>query len=284
MTQDLQPFQQGGSSHFRKRPLDERMAAHVGAWMPAAVRGMLSAVYNRALQRGRGHLECRMPGGERVRVMAAHRHIAWNPDEYAAFRRDVREGDVVLDIGANLGAYTLLFAQWVGERGRVYAFEPAPDARRGLAQHVVMNDVAARVVVLREAVSGTPGTARFLATGTSGANRLTGGAEREATDVVTTSIDAFCAPLGLRPRLIKVDVEGAELDVLRGARQTIAAGGGHLRLYVEMHPGLWPAMGISREQIEAELQAQGLRAEALDGGSPSWNLEGVCLRLRPCAS
>ena len=284
MTREDRPVTQGGSSHFRARPIDERMAAHVGAWMPPAVRRMLSVVYNGALQRRRRHLECRMPGGERVRVMTAHRHIAWNPDEYAAFRRDVRDGDVVLDIGANLGAYTLLFGQWVGDSGRVYAFEPAPDARRGLAQHVVMNDVAARVVVRPEAVSAEAGTARFLASGTSGANRLAARAGADGTEVVTTTVDVFCASLGLRPRLIKVDVEGAELDVLRGARQTIAAGGRDLRLYVEMHPGLWPDLGISLSQIEAELQAQGLRAEALGGGSPSWNLEGVCLRLRSCAS
>ena len=49
----------------------------------------------------------------------AFRHITWNPDEYTAFRASVRAGDVVLEAGANVGAYTMLFAQWAGPAGRV---------------------------------------------------------------------------------------------------------------------------------------------------------------------
>ena len=103
-------------------------------------------------------------------------------------------------------------------------------------------------------------------------------------DIETTSVDAFCQRTGRVPSLIKVDVEGAELDVLRGARQTIAAAGDRLALYVEMHPHLWPSFGVSREAIEAELAHQGLRPERLDGHPDIWNIEGVCLRLRRCAS
>ena len=275
-------MKQGSSSRFRDPSLDERLAAHVGAWMPRGVRRVLSGIYNRALERRRPYVVCSLPGGERVRVLAAHRHMAWNPDEYAAFRREVRAGEIVLDIGANLGAYTLVFGNSVGPSGRVYAFEPAPDARAGLERHVSLNALEDRVVVRPEAVSAAQGTARFTASGASGSNRLSSG--REGCEVSTTSIDAFCAPLGLRPDVIKVDVEGAELDVLKGARATIASGGRGLRLYVEMHPGVWPELGISRSHIEAELDEQGLQAECLDGTPAIWNIEGVCLRLRPCAS
>ena len=55
------------------------------------------------------------------------------------------------------------------------------------------------------------------------------------------SIDAFCAARGTSPDVIKVDVEGAELDVLRGARQTLASCSP--ALFVEFHPSLWPARG-----------------------------------------
>ena len=66
------------------------------------------------------------PRGRVVLVAAEFRHITWNPEEYAAFRAAVRPGDVVLEAGANVGAYTMLFAQWVGPAGRVFAFEPDP--------------------------------------------------------------------------------------------------------------------------------------------------------------
>lgn len=276
--------EQGDSSHFRAPTVEERLVARARGLLPDRVRRMMGGLYHWALRRRAGHLTCRLPGGESIRVRPEHRHIGWNPEEYAAFRDDIRDGDVVLDIGANLGAYTLVFAHWVGVGGRVYSFEPAPDARRGLEQHVALNGLDARVVVRPEAVSRTTGTARFLASGTSGSNRLLAGDSGGARDVPTTTVDEVCVSLALRPRLIKIDVEGAELDVLRGARRTIAAGGSDLRMYVEMHPGVWPGLGISRQHVEAELAAQGLRAEGLDGSAPRWDVEGVCLRLRPCAS
>ena len=78
--------------------------------------------------------------------------------------------------------------------------------------------------------------------------------------------------------------EGAELDVLRGARATIAAGGPGLKLYVEMHPRLWRDFSVMRAEIEAELAHQGLRARRLDGDPAIWNIEGVCLQLEKCGS
>ncbi len=281
-TDDL--MKQGDSNHFRRRTLEERLVTHARALLPDRVRHAMSGAYNRALRRRAKLLECRLPAGESILVRPEHRHIGWNPSEYEAFRTDVSFGDVVFDIGANLGAYTLLFGQWVGPGGRVYSFEPAPEARLGLEQHVVMNGLSERVVVRAEAMSGTEGSAAFLSSGTSGANRLMSASSGEGRPVRTTTVDAVCASLGVRPRLIKIDVEGAELDVLRGARRTIAAARHGMRLYVEMHPGLWPELGFSRQQVEDELKQQGLQAECLDGSPPAWDLEGVCLRLRPCVS
>jgi hypothetical protein len=99
------------------------------------------------------------------------------------------------------------------------------------------------------------------------------------------SIDAFCAERGLKPNVIKIDVEGAELAALRGARQTIAAAGSRLQLFVEMHPALWPALGYTAEDVERECRAQGLTVEHLDGTREGiWTTEGVCLRLRPASA
>ncbi len=70
-------------------------------------------------------------------------------------------------------------------------------------------------------------------------------------DVSAVSIDQFCADRGLTPQVIKIDVEGAELAVLRGARATIAAAGPGLQLFVEMHPHLWTERGIAAEDVRA---------------------------------
>jgi FkbM family methyltransferase len=241
-------------------------------------------MYEAVLDRMPGdRLVCRFPEGEVVRLAAAFRQMVWNAEEYGAFREHISEGDVVFDVGANLGAYTTLFGQWVGPRGRVYSFEPAPVARGGLLRHVTLNGLADRVVVRPEAMSAAEGTARFRASGLNGDNRL-GDDSAQSIDVPTTSLDAFCRTHALRPAFIKLDVEGAELDVLRGARETLASVGAGLTLYVEMHPHLWPAFGYTRADIERELDRQRLRLERIDGRPDPWNIEGVCLRVCRCAS
>jgi FkbM family methyltransferase len=255
--------------------------------MPESARHALRGLYNGVLARTAGDFVCTLPGGERLRVLPQHRNITWNPEEYAAFRAAVRPGDCVLDVGANLGAYSLLFGLWAGDTGRVFAFEPAPVPHAGLTAHVVLNGLTGRVTPLQQAVTSADGTADFIADGMDGANRLTttGAAGGSAlARVTTTTLDSFCRAAGLRPDVIKIDAEGAELDVLRGGRATIRAAGAGLRLFVEMHPHLWPAFGTSRAEIEAELAHQGLTPERLDGLADIWSIEGVCLRLRPCGS
>jgi FkbM family methyltransferase len=245
----------------------------------------LKRLYEAVLDRLPGdRLVGRLPHGEAVRLVAAYRQVGWNLEEYEAFRSVVRPGATVLDVGANLGAYTVLFAQWVGASGRVHAFEPAPGTRAGLIRHIDLNGMAERVLVHAEAMSAAEGTAQFRAVGIQGDNRLVSGADRDAISIRTTSVDDFCAASGVRPGLIKVDVEGAELGVLKGARRTILSLGASLELYVEMHPHLWADFGYSRADIQAELDHQNLRAERLDGHPDAWSIAGVCLRLRPCAS
>ena len=69
-------------------------------------------------------------------------------------------------------------------------------------------------------------------------------------------------------------------DALRGARQTIARCGASLAVFVELHPSLWPAVGISRADIETELHAQRLAIEPLDGVADPWSTEGISVRVR----
>jgi hypothetical protein len=99
-------------------------------------------------------------------------------------------------------------------------------------------------------------------------------------DVPAVTIDEFCGALHLAPDVIKIDVEGAELDALRGARQTIARCGPSLALFVELHPSVWPLAGVSRADVEAELQAQRLGIEALPGVGDPWSTEGISVRVR----
>jgi FkbM family methyltransferase len=276
---------------FRTKSWSERLVASLpsgGAF--GTVRRWLKPLFARWLTAGDGSLRSVLPGGEVVLVAPAFRHITWNPEEYTAFRAAVRPGSVVLEAGANVGAYTMLFAQWAGPAGRVFAFEPDPSAYAGLLQHIARNAVADRVTAVAAAVAdGTASTLRLALGESSGVSRLLHPSETHAAgtrDVSAVSIDQFCADLGLTPQVIKIDVEGAELAVLSGARATVAAAGPGLQLFVEMHPHLWTQLGISADDVRRECEAQHLVAERLDGTRDTdlWRTEGVCLRLRLAAA
>lgn len=265
-------FVETAGEHFRSAPLGLR----VRAWAKRAYYASLM------LQTGGRGLSCALPGGERLRALPEHRYLSWNPQEYSAFRRAVAPGMVALDVGANVGAYSMLLGQWVGPAGRVFAFEPAPAAFNGLVRHIHLNDLAPVVRPIDAAVGERETQAEFLVMGTAGESRLAAPADRHHVRVTVpvVTIDGFCAREGIDPDFIKIDVEGWELAVLRGARETIGRRGNDLALFVEMHPSAWPLLGFSREALLDELRAQRLEPVSLNGAEDLWAIEGVAVRLR----
>lgn len=126
----------------------------------------------------------------------------------------VDPGSTVLDVGAHTGYYTMLFATLAGASGKVIAFEPDPTNCKFLRRHVAINRLS-NVSVVQAAVSDQAGRSNFaLGTG-SGTGRL---GATGSLNVRTVDLDGYCADEGVRPSLIKMDVEGAELLALAGAR------------------------------------------------------------------
>ena len=252
-------------------------------------RALLKRAYHAALtlQSGGRGLRATLPGGEVVRVSPEHRYLSWNPAEYEAFRRAVGPGAVALDVGANVGAYSVLLGQWVGPSGCVFAFEPEPRAFQGLSRHVLLNRLGAIVHPVPVAVADHEGTANLVAAATAGEARIggetrVGGPAPLGTTTRVTTVDRFCAERGLEPSFLKIDVEGLELAVLRGARDTIRRCR-NLEVFVEMHPSIWPVLGITREDILVEIGRLGLVVEPLladTAPDAAWALEGMCMRLR----
>lgn len=129
------------------------------------------------------------------------------------FLQHVKAGDVVFDIGANVGFFTLLAAK-LAKGGVVYAFEPLPRNLDYLRRHIEMNKVP-NAEVFAVAVAEERGVARFAVAEHPAMGGL---AEGGGLEVATDTLDQLVAEARIRkPDFIKIDVEGAEHDVLRGA-------------------------------------------------------------------
>jgi FkbM family methyltransferase len=134
------------------------------------------------------------------------------------FVDSIRPGQTVFDIGANVGFYTLLASHLVGPSGRVVSFEPLPRNLGYLHRHLAANRIQ-NVTVFEGAVSNYTGTAHFDAGVVPEMAHLatSGGIEVK----VFKLDDLLAAGLVPGPDLLKIDVEGAEADVIRGAEKLI---------------------------------------------------------------
>jgi FkbM family methyltransferase len=143
--------------------------------------------------------------------------LGWNELlKRSHFAREVRAGDVVYDIGANVGSYTVLASVLVGSAGRVIAFEPVAENVSYLRSHIRLNALD-NVEVFELAVGDRSGTVSFRAH----EDRLQGRVDPAGSEVVgVIALDDLRkegrAP---EPDCLKIDVEGGELSVLRGAAE-----------------------------------------------------------------
>ncbi len=134
------------------------------------------------------------------------------------FTRVIKEGDIVFDIGAHVGYYTLIASRVVGEQGRVYAFEPVLRNIEYLRKHIAINKCK-NVEIIEAAVSKDNVIAYFDTQKGSYMGKLSN--YKTETKVRTLTIDKFVQNKGIVQKVIKIDVEGEEFNVLWGAANTL---------------------------------------------------------------
>ena len=185
-----------------------------------------------------------------------------------ALSRLLKLGDTFIDAGANSGAFTVPAARWVGESGRVVAIEPSPRELAKLKANIALNGLT-NVTVAEAALGAAPGRAGLLITpdAFAGMNTLAprfgnfDGEHKEQVEVSVVTLDSLCRDLP-RVDVVKVDVEGAEVDLLTGATETIRA---HRPAFViEAAPTVLAAYGSSIEALEAAIHLIGYRSYAID--------------------
>ena len=138
----------------------------------------------------------------------------------------VKKGDVVLDVGAHIGLFAVIAAQTVSNEGKVYAFEPTPATYQLLQTSVAINNNQNNIKIFQKAVGSSIGKITFFISDNKAdnANSLVNYKEDRplhGIDIDVTTIDAFVKEQNLtKINFIKIDVEGAEYDALKGSVET----------------------------------------------------------------
>jgi FkbM family methyltransferase len=182
---------------------------------------------------------------------------------------ELSEGDVAIDVGAHAGQYSLIMAARCGVSGQVVAFEPDPYARQMMQQNLQLNRNVKKPRIESMAVSDAPGEAvLYSRRGNANSSLVRSGLEGGVADacekiaVAVVTLDSYLHDSGLpTPRWVKIDTEGAEIRVLKGAEQLLASDAGIL---CELHPYAWHEFGNSYEELKRLAAASRRRIRYLD--------------------
>jgi FkbM family methyltransferase len=186
--------------------------------------------------------------------------------------RYLRPGDHFVDVGANVGVFSTL----VGTRipgVRITAVEPFPPVREDLLANLALNELD--VDVVESALSNAAGEATFEVLDRDVLNRLAPGDGGSGTTGITVPVTTLDELVGDDPpALIKIDVEGSELLVMKGARRLLSDPVASPVLLFE-HAGYCTHFGITPAEVRAFLQEVGYSIYLLDGGLSPWHSDDL---------
>lgn len=177
----------------------------------------------------------------------------------ALFKKVVKEGDIIIDVGANIGYFSLLAARISGQKGKVYSFEPEPTNFKYLSKNIQINNYI-QVSTYQKAVSNKEGQVKlFICPYDSGhhtINQSQGiksyrhGCSGEITEIEidAVALDNFLAKESERVDLVKIDAEGAEMLVIEGMKNILIRNK-RIKVFLEFFPLLITGMESSPERL-----------------------------------
>ena len=179
------------------------------------------------------------------------------------FDRYIQEADVVFDIGAHTGMYSIPFAKAVGPLGKVYAFEPEADGYNAIIRNAELNSLT-NLVAINIAITDRDGPIDFFVRPDNDTHSIfeeTAAPSplgiQQKVSVKASSVDSLLQPRIIpKPDFVKIDVEGAELRVLDGMEKTAA---GIRHVLVEVHQEILRSTGHEdpTREVEAKLRSLG---------------------------
>lgn len=185
----------------------------------------------------------------------------YEKDNFLVIQESVKKDDVAIDIGAHIGLMAVVLGKTVGANGKVYSFEPTPKSFEVLNKTIQLNHLQKIVILVNKAVSSGSGTIEFNADNENVSNSIISyeyNTGHKKITVQVISVDDFVNETGLqRLNFIKIDAEGVELDVLKGAKQTLRDF--DCKIILALHPVAIEAKGDSLADIYDLLAAFGYR-------------------------
>jgi len=174
-------------------------------------------------------------------------------------KQTIQKGDIVLDVGANIGYYTLTFAKLVGDTGKVFSFEPELFNFNLLQKNIEINNYK-NVVTENVAISNNVGTTKlYLSNIRTGMHRIYPShfCSEDFVKVKTTSLDEYFKDneFGDKISFIKMDVEGSELGVLKGMKNIFETNR-KIKILMEFVPSCIREFGAEPQELLKILQDQ----------------------------
>jgi len=207
----------------------------------------------------------------------------FEPEDVAVFRKFIRPNMTVLDVGANIGQYSLLASKLMGETGTIFAFAPSLDVQPRLYKNSALNHFK-NIEVVPCAIAATSGSMKFYPAneaGNQGVGSLMPAQEYrsdirsdEGVDVDVVSLDDFCEARGIDTvDVLKIDVEGFDLEVLKGAVRLMKRNP-DLVIMSEVEPINLEQLGTTAKGFYDFMESQGFHAWYAEKGGELKRLEG----------
>jgi FkbM family methyltransferase len=267
-----------------QRPRVGIVSRCIRAMLLVPVFGVLLVLFRGRLLLGRPMVEtgqshfgqryrCRPPDLIQMYILLFQR---WEPDLTALIRERLRQGSFFIDVGANIGYFTLLASACVGEDGRVVAIDALPSNFSELKHNLALNSGTGNVRALNRAVSDAPGTLEVYAGPAHNVGLATTAPgqrhdlRREASIEAAPLSDLLFADEISRARVLKIDVEGAEAGVIAGMERFLAHCNPELEIFLELSPRWWSDEKLTPEDVIQPLRHAGFHTYCMDNNYWPW--------------
>ena len=181
----------------------------------------------------------------------------YEPAETDLIKKYVKSGMIVFDLGANIGWFTMILSKLVGNSGHVYSFEPDPDYFQTLKENIQLNHLT-NVSLFQMGVSNTSGVRNFSLNKEFGTLVIGSKQKKDSLQIETTTLDDFCKKNQIKIDFFKMDVEGSEMLVLDGMKESIK-NNPDMKFITEFHPNAIRGVGLSPEIFFEKIKQIGFK-------------------------